>query len=126
MNWESERDALLARTLEFVQTVAGKIENARPEVRSDDVGRHVESRHLDIVTPSPQRMAEPIAESPPSGVRLSRSKIPNDVQREFRDRIEGFRRHQERFNRERAEYFNATLARLRAAIDEGAAPPIDK
>jgi len=126
MNWESERDALLARTLEFVQTVAGKIENARPEVRSDDVGRHVERRHLDIVTPSPQRMAEPIAESRPSSVRLSRSKIPNDVQREFRDRIEGFRRHQERFNRERAEYFNATLARLRAAIDEGAAPPIDK
>jgi hypothetical protein len=135
MNWERERDALLARTLEFVQTVAGKKENGRPEVRSDDVGRHVERRdverrhvercHVDIVPPAPLPIAEP-ADSPPPGVQLSRPKIPSDVQREFRDRIEGFRKHQERFNRERAEYFNATLARLRAAIDEGAAPRIDK
>ena len=126
MNWERERDALLARTLEFVQTVARKKENARPGVRSDDVGRHVERRHVDMVPPAPLRIAEPTADNPPPGAPLSRPKIPSDLQREFRDRIEGFRRHQERFNRERAEYFNATLARLRAAIDEGAAPRTDK
>src|SRR5437660_3944579 len=126
MNWERERDALLARTLEFVQTVARKKENARPGVRSDDVGRHVERRHVDMVPPAPLRIAEPTADNPPPGAPLSRPKIPSDLQREFRDRIEGFRKHQERFNRERAEYFNATLARLRAAIDEGAALRIDK
>ena len=32
--------------------------------------------------------------------------------------IAAFRAHQERFNRERHEYFNATLARLRAEINE--------
>jgi hypothetical protein len=37
---------------------------------------------------------------------------------EIRSRIAAFRAHQERFNRERHEYFNATLARLRAEINE--------
>ena len=44
----------------------------------------------------------------------------------MQDRIESFRKHQERFNRERAEYFNATLARLRAAIDEAGPPTLGK
>jgi hypothetical protein len=37
---------------------------------------------------------------------------------EIRSRIAAFRAHQERFNRERHEYFDATLARLRAEINE--------
>ena len=37
---------------------------------------------------------------------------------EIRARIAAFRAHQERFTRERHEYFNATLARLRAEINE--------
>jgi hypothetical protein len=41
---------------------------------------------------------------------------------EFRARIASFRAHQERFNRERAEYFDATIARLRATLQD--APPL--
>ena len=126
MSWERERDALLARTLAFVQTVTGKKDDAGPEVRSDAVRRHVEKHHVEIVPAAPLRMAAPAADNPPPGIQLSRPMGPSDVQREIRDRIEGFRKHQERFNRERAEYFNATLARMRAAIDEGATPRIDK
>jgi hypothetical protein len=37
---------------------------------------------------------------------------------EIRARIAGFRAHQERFNREREEYFSTTLARLRATLNE--------
>ena len=43
---------------------------------------------------------------------------------EIRARIASFRAHQERFNRERADYFSATLARLRAAIDETPTPRV--
>jgi hypothetical protein len=121
MSWQRERDALLARTRAFVESVALKKENATPEVRSDTGRRHVETE----VT-APRRFAEPPAGSLPPGVQLARPKIPSDFQREIQDRIESFRKHQERFNRERAEYFNATLARLRAAIDEAGPPPLGK
>lgn len=40
-----------------------------------------------------------------------------EMQDEIRARIAKFRAHQERFNKERQEYFAATLARLRASIE---------
>jgi hypothetical protein len=43
---------------------------------------------------------------------------------EIRARIAGFRAHQERFNREREEYFSRTLARLKASLDER--PPLPR
>jgi len=46
--------------------------------------------------------------------------------KEIRARIASFRAHQERFNREREEYFAATLARLRAAIKDMPPAPRDK
>jgi hypothetical protein len=128
MSWQRERDALLARTRAFVQSVALKKESAGPEVRSDASRRHVE---MEVTAPrrevtAPRRLAEPPAGSLPPGVQLARPKIPSEVRREMQDRIESFRKHQERFNRERAEYFNATLARLRAVIDEAGPPPLGK
>jgi hypothetical protein len=42
-------------------------------------------------------------------------------------RVANFRAHQQRFNREREEYFSATLTRLRAAIEKDSAPdPSDR
>jgi hypothetical protein len=120
MNWEKERDALLARTMEFVQSVAGMKENVRPEVRSDS------ARRYEMATTTPLRIAEPPADSPPVGIQLSRPRISSDFQREIQQRVASFRAHQERFSRERAEYFNATLARLRAAIEEAGPPRIGK
>ena len=139
MSWEKERDALIARTMAFVQSVAGNKENSNPAVRFDAARHHVE---IAPTAPLPSlRVAEPgsraaaiteasftkaALDSPPPAVQSSRPKIPSDFQREIRDRIESFRKHQERFNRERAEYFNATLARLRAVLDEAAPPRIVK
>jgi len=45
---------------------------------------------------------------------------------EIRARIAGFRAHQERFNREREEYFSQTLARLKAEINEMPPPRAEK
>ena len=138
MSWQRERDALLARTRAFVQSVALKKENAGPEVHPDAGRRRVETEAplrevsaplREVTAPPttpPPRLAEPPGGSLPPGVQLSRPRIASDFQREIQDRIESFRRHQERFNRERAEYFNATLARLRAAIDEAGPPPLGK
>jgi hypothetical protein len=45
---------------------------------------------------------------------------------EIRARVASFRSHQERFNREREQYFSATLERLRAAIKEAPPPHFDE
>jgi hypothetical protein len=128
MNWQRERDALVARTMAVVQSVALKKESAGPQVRSDLGRRHVETEvtaPLREVT-APLRLAEPPADRLPPGVQLSRPQVPGEVRREIQDRVENFRKHQARFNRERAEYFNATLARLRAAIDDAGPPRLGK
>jgi hypothetical protein len=48
------------------------------------------------------------------------------VANEIRARVAGFRAHQERFNREREEYFSKTLAKLKAEIKEMPEPRVDK
>jgi hypothetical protein len=140
MKWIRERDTLIAQTLAFVQTVTGKKdEAAKSQVNLGRADVEVASFEalrtaLDIVEPpkdaaseySPQHAAPanasagraPAAEAPRKSPQLSRPVVSSELQREIQSRIEGFRAHQERFNRERAEYFNATLAKLRAAINE--------
>jgi hypothetical protein len=53
---------------------------------------------------------------------LSQPSLHGEIEQEVRTRVARFRAHQERFNRERAEYFDATIARLRAALQD--APPL--
>ena len=142
MKWMRERDALIAQTLAFVQSVTGRRDAGEP---------------LPPVAPEPPTAPPPVTVVPPplvaaiveapnslakgnpdkSGLderRLEKSAqpapplasprplVPSDLQRELKARIESFRAHQERFNREREEYFSATLARLRAAIKDGPPP----
>jgi hypothetical protein len=49
------------------------------------------------------------------------SVVSSELKAELEARIADFRAHQERFNREREQYFSDTLARLRAKIKD--APP---
>jgi hypothetical protein len=58
------------------------------------------------------------ASEPPRVVQPVPLGIQNEVKTEIQARIANFRAHQDRFNRERAEYFSATLARLRAALEQ--------
>jgi hypothetical protein len=62
--------------------------------------------------------------SPPAPAPILQRPIPqSEMASEIRARIASFRAHQERFNREREEYFAATLARLRASLRDAAPPP---
>jgi hypothetical protein len=44
--------------------------------------------------------------------------LQRDMQTEIRARVATFRANQERFNRERQEYFSSTLAKLRASMND--------
>ena len=122
MEWLKERDALIAQTMAFVQSVSG---------RKEDVGRF-DPRLYRATATEPQADPAPVAPvpmkiveipGPPKNIPLSRQFHQVDVKTEIQARIASFRAHQERFNRERQEYFSATLARLRASIEQLPPPP---
>lgn len=139
MKWMRERDALIAQTLAFVQSVTGRRDAGGPlppvvpepppsptTIPSPVVSATVEApdslaksspEKIGLEERSLQKNAEPVPPSP-----SARPLAPSDFQRELKARIETFRAHQERFNREREEYFSATLARLRAEIKDGPPP----
>ena len=132
-----ECDSLIAQTMAFVQSVTGKREEiVPPRVAAVDLDALQASLErsapppiqperaeapepaVKAVTPvEPARSVEPAqpVEAPPSARRLI---VQREMQEEIRARIASFRAHQERFNREREEYFSATLARLRAAMKD--------
>ena len=148
MKWMRERDSLIAQTMAFVQTVAGRKEDAAPRAGPEpaklepaksepekpepekpeiDVAAFNAVRNaLDIAPPPREALRSVLYNAPPNTLQPARPIVPSELQNEIRSRIASFRAHQERFNRERAEYFNATLARLRASLDEVAAGRSEK
>lgn len=158
MDWKKERDALIAQTFAFVQSVTGRIEETArlegalapaaplrppPDVRDAPIEAApfeagpfepmpfepmpvepmpVEPMPFEPVPVEPvsadSAAADPVAqiETPHSATPLP-AVIHNDMKDEIQARINSFRAHQDRFNRERAEYFSATLQRLRATIE---------
>ena len=138
MGWKQERDSLIAQTLAFVQSVAGKKdESVRPRVAAvdlDELEASIERFAPPLIetpkaTPRPVAPVEPIVKAtaplepvqsaePPPNRPARRPIVQSEMQEEIRSRIASFRAHQERFNREREEYFSATLARLRAAMKD--------
>jgi hypothetical protein len=143
MKWIRERDTLIAQTLAFVQAVTGKkddagkplvgFEAAKPDLA--DASLDAIRNALEIVGPPKevlktemlktevlkQPFNNTLQDAPPKSIQIARPMVPSEMQREIQSRVEGFRAHQERFNRERAEYFNATLKRVRASLDEARA-----
>jgi hypothetical protein len=129
MSWKKERDALIAQTMAFVQSVAGKREEV-PALSGAFASVSVaELPDLELsLRPAPKPIAsiEPvrIAEVPPAAASpIPRPIAPSDMASEIRARVASFRAHQERFNREREQYFSATLERLRASIKDANPPP---
>jgi hypothetical protein len=123
MDWKKERDLLIAQTLAFVQSVAGKkadVEAVPDEI--PEVSPHVEAAATEIR----EIFARPVLD-PPKDVQVSahipRNLVANDFRTEIQARVVSFRAHQQRFDKERAEYFSATLARARAAMRNETAPP---
>ena len=104
MTWKKERDLLLAQTMAFVQSVAGKATDVdgRPEARL----RPVSSEQL--FTPD-----RPVDVLP---ARLSLIG-PSDMRDEIRRRVAAFRVRQQAFDRDRDAYRNAMMAKARASSE---------
>jgi len=172
MTWREDRDALIAQTMAFVQSVTGTpadlaqfgpasptSANKLPEAplaaslanKPAAVSEQPTAREAAVVI-TPVRATVPAMgpKAHPSDAKPSLDRPPakaaaqaidvsaearrpelfgaepfisiagqftlqRDMQTEIRSRVASFRAHQERFNRERQEYFSATLARLHAS-----------
>ena len=137
MKWMRERDALLAQTLAFVQSVAGRKDDAgmarlasaepgktpEPAKTAGPAKPGIEAAKIHAASIEPVKIAEPQSVAPaPRPIVPSASEMQNEI----RARVASFRAHQERFTREREQYFSTTLARLRAAINELPPPRPEK
>ena len=122
MSWMKERDSLIAQTMAFVQSVTGRREDLRPDLKPVLPPVEVDVRAelataLEIVD---------AAERPPVAVPQPRQVVLTDIQKEIRDRVASFRAHQQRFNKEREEYFSATIAKLKASMKDLPPPRVGK
>jgi hypothetical protein len=78
------------------------------------------------IMPKAGAPAEPAERQQRPPMPAARPVVAGELASEIRARIAGFRAHQERFNREREEYFSETLARLKAEIKEMPPPRAGK
>lgn len=132
MSWKRERDSLIAQTMAFVQSVTGRKDDYLRSTTETDPSPGV----LDVpqqefaLKTKPSVMEPPRAAAPPLSPVPAASMIGShnqgEVADEIRARIASFRAHQERFNREREEYFSQTLAKLRAELKDTPPPRLDK
>ncbi len=114
MKWMQERDLLIAQTMAFVQSVTGRKPEAEVFARTDLPAvtptrlPDVEAMLADAILPPESPKAMPAAQ--PAG----RSEYQNEIQA----RVEKFRAHQAKFNRERDAYCDATVAKMQATLDQ--------
>jgi hypothetical protein len=122
MKWMKERDLLIAQTKAFVQSVTGKIAaaDARDQLREALIESTAADEIAEVKRPVETKAIETVQISRPSPVRLG------DFREEIRGRVAAFRAHQELFNRERNEYFNSVLTRLRASTAQAPKAPDDR
>ncbi|WP_349629040.1 hypothetical protein [Bradyrhizobium sp. RP6] len=124
MKWIRERDALIAQTLAFVQSVTGGKDDVRqPDAPAAGSTVAVESVAVEAVAVEIESPQDPL---PPRPAPFPAPGAGGDFRTEMQARIADFRKHQERFERERKEYCAATLTRLRAAIRDVSGPPDQK
>lgn len=96
MKWKKERDLLIAQTMAFVQSVTGKTE--------------VEGRVESIPPDEPTGVERPV-----ETVAITLPVRPSELREEIRARVAAFRAHQQLFHRDRDEYCNSVLAKVRAS-----------
>jgi hypothetical protein len=108
MTWKQERDLLVAQTMAFVQSVAGK---------TADADRRLETR-LPPVSPVRPSTVERRTDILPV-TRLSPISH-GDLRDEIGRRVAAFRARQQAFHRDRDEYCNAMMAKVRAVTEQAA------
>ena len=113
MKWKNERDLLIAQTMAFVQSVAGKTTEVEGLVGSIPQDEPTEAER----PVKAARPAETVAIARPSMVRHS------ELREEIRGRVAAFRARQELFNRNRDEYCDSVLAKVRASTEHLSTAP---
>jgi hypothetical protein len=122
MKWIRDRDELIAQTLAFVQSVTGGKHGPRPPDVSPALPvvavEAVEVVSVGIASVEAVSEIEPPQAAPPAqSLHASTARTSSEV-RDIQARIASFRKHQERFEREREEYCAATLSRVRASMHD--------
>jgi hypothetical protein len=132
MQWKRERDLLVAQTLAFVQSVAGmKGDAGNADARIEHIKPDIEGALIDAIKltapPDTSQAFNNLQTSKnlqaPGNPQVSRVNVGSEVRAEMQARVANFRKHQERFHRDRDQYYSATLAKLRAAIGNDVSPP---
>jgi hypothetical protein len=134
--WKKERDLLVAQTLAFVQSVAGTKGDAKADTdNADDRIEAIQpgieaalSDAIKLVAPpdtrrGPGDMPANIQANNIQTPAFPRASVASEFRAEMQARVANFRKHQERFHRDRDEYYSATFARLRAAIGNNSTSP---
>jgi hypothetical protein len=146
MKWIKERDLFIAQTMAFVQSVTGK----KPAAEAREAPRDVlfqspqvqsslaQSAPVDEIAAEARRVEILKAETfKIEAVQAGTLKIETaqvtrsspafgDVRQEIRGRVAAFRAHQELFHRERDEYYNSVLTRVRASTGHALKAPDDQ
>ena len=116
MKWMRERDLLIAQTMAFVQSVTGKKPDAEIFARTEPV---TPTRLPDVEAMLAETVAVP---EPPKIAAPVRPADRSEYQSEIQARVEKFRAHQAKFNRDREAYCSATMAKVHATLDKYPVP----
>jgi hypothetical protein len=132
MKWVKERDLLIAQALAFVQSVSGKKEDAgKPDAEPDIEAAPSGALTVGAIEDHPVKATIEIAERPasvqaPANILVPRTSVPSDFRTEIQASVANFRAHQERFHRDRDQYYRATFARIRTVIEGDPSRPLPK
>jgi len=116
MKWMRERDLLIAQTMAFVQSVTGKKPDAEIFARTEPV---TPTRLPDVEAMLAETVAVP---EPPKMTAPVRPATRSEYLSEIQARVEKFRAHQAKFNRDREAYCSATMAKVHATLDKYPVP----
>ena len=123
MKWMRERDLLIAQTMAFVQSVTGKKPEAEIFARAD-LAPVTPTRLPDVEAMlaegiAPSEAPKPAVSAAPPPLRVAGR---SEYQSEIQARVDKFRAHQAKFNREREAYCSATMAKMQATLDKYPVP----
>jgi hypothetical protein len=112
-DWRKERDALVSETMAFVRAVRSQMPISTEPIVAPLQRSEVAQRVASI---GPER-AQPTFGETIEQHRLQPMTWGAAEREEIRQRVASFKAHQERFNRERADFAASTLMRIQASQD---------
>ena len=121
MKWMRDRDLLIAQTMAFVQSVTGRKPEAEVFARVEAAAvtptrlPDVEAMLAEAISAPNIPLPAPVASPPP--MLEPRTVGRSEYQSEIQARVEKFRAHQAKFNRDREAYCSATMAKVHATLD---------